>query len=124
MRFLRRRAARQAVNAFLSSREPLSVEKWGVEILGETVEPSLASFVICHLGSYSGLSVERFRASDRLVEDLRWGDVTYGDWELDLIEDFARAFHVSLVKRLHGRTFHTAGELIAFLVHCARRRPT
>jgi len=57
----------------------------------------VAAFVLEKFSQYSGLDFHYVRGQDNLVDDLRFPIATYGDWDLDLVEDFKSRFDQNLV---------------------------
>ncbi|WAL60919.1 hypothetical protein [Thermocoleostomius sinensis] len=88
---------RQQVNKALRDRPELSAEDWFHRFYqAYGVAHPVVIFAYSQLQHYSGLQFGRVLPTDRFHEDLRWSDVCWFDWNLQLYDDCWQEFGVDL----------------------------
>ena len=108
--------ARRQVNQALSRRPAISQEQWVREFCQPVgIVPTIAAFAYTHLQHYSGIEFAYVVPSDRLIEDLRWIEVCWADWEMTFCEDFWQSFEIDISDRFLDYRLSTVGELVIFL---------
>jgi hypothetical protein len=94
--FRRLRTRARVRRALAHRRAPESLEWYERIWKPRAISPQTAEFVRERFSRYSGIDFTKVLPSDRVCEDLGFPHVTYGDWDLDLIEEFESAFGVRL----------------------------
>lgn len=107
---------RRQVSQLLRQRPDLHLDQW----FGSFYQPAgityaVAAFAYEHLARYSGLEFGRVLPSDRLEQDLRWTQICWFDWQLNLYDDFWQHFNVDISDCLDSADFLTVSDLITLL---------
>jgi hypothetical protein len=107
---------RQQVNNALRCRPILSAEDWFQRFYqAQGVAQSVVIFAYSRFHHYSGLDFGRVLPTDRFHEDLRWSDVCWFDWNLQLYEDCWQEFGIDLSDCFDESQLSTVGEFLTCL---------
>jgi hypothetical protein len=121
---IRRLLDRHAVRAFLANREALPFADWHRQLWHQrNISEAASAFVYEHFGKYSGLDFARVRPEDRLAEELRFSTTTYGDWDLDLYEEFQQVFGIDLRRTPAPKDLSTVEDWLRYLDRCLATLP-
>jgi hypothetical protein len=116
--------ARVRVRTRLRSRSWLSADEWyETQWKDRGISRRVADFAYRHLPLYSGLDFGFVRAQDLLVGELRLGAVCWGDWELDLYNDWQSEFGCSIVEAFDYTDNSTLSDLLILMTRCADSEP-
>lgn len=108
--------ARRQVNRAIHHRPMLTAQQWFQEFYQPiAISPAIATFAYTYLENYSGIEFAYVVPSDRLIEDLRWIEVCWADWETTLCDDFWQTFGVDISDSFLGYSPSTVEDLIGFL---------
>jgi hypothetical protein len=104
--------SRKRVAKWLGKRRRLNQNEW-YELHWRSIGilESVSNFMFNRLNVYSGLDSGRMLPSDRLVEDLRFNEVCWADWDLDLVEEFLHEFGAEIRNEL-GSQIKTLRDLM------------
>src|SRR5207245_11239271 len=91
LRLFTRRKARRATNVRLSARPLMDRDAWRAHYAG-VIPAAVVDFVLNSFEGYSGIDFARVRPSDRMEADLKFSSACFGDWDLDLYDDFKDRF--------------------------------
>jgi hypothetical protein len=107
---------RQQVNSALCDRPKLSAEDWYQRFYrAYGVAHPIVIFTYSRLQHYSGLDFGRVLPSDRFYEDLRWSDICWFDWNVQLYDDCWQEFGVDLSDCFDESQLSTVQEFVVFL---------